>query len=242
VKWVSFIPAISRRIVIRAAQLDSEPAYLSGESGSGKSAIARWIHQNSPRSTRPFVSYSRGDSLAERVAQAEEGTLVLLDVDAFTPEERAGLARLIRSRSLVDPERPGFRSIVRARIIACADRPIDEFSPFDPVIKDFRIHLPALREREADLPEIIQSLLEEMAHELRRDHVRELAPEALTLLRMHEWRGNLRELRNALRYGILRTKSARIEPTHLPALGSNELLRDRAGFAEVERAIAHSDL
>jgi DNA-binding NtrC family response regulator len=230
--------------MIRAAQLDTEPVFLSGESGSGKSAIARWIHQNSPRSTRPFVSQRVGEPLAARIAEAEEGTLVLLDVDARPPEERAALARLIRSRSLVDPERPELRAIMRARIIACGDRPIDEFSPFDPVIKDFRIHLPALRERSGQLEEIIRSLLEETAHELHRDHVRDLAPEALTLLRAHEWRGNLRELRNVLRYGILRTKSSRIELGHLPDLSDprGDLLQDRAGFARIERSIALSDV
>jgi DNA-binding NtrC family response regulator len=239
-KWVSFIPSNLRRIVIRAAQLDHEPVYLSGETGSGKSAIARWIHQNSPRSAKPFVTYQAGDSLTEKIAEAEEGTLVLSDLDRLHPAERTRLTKLIQSKSFVDPSRPGVRVLVRARIIATGNGPIDEFSAFDRVFKDFRVHLPSLHERQAELEDIVTSLLEEMAHELRRDHVRGLSKEAMASLKNHVWRANLRELRNILRYGVLRTKSSTIEAAHLPDLSDpyGILVRNREGFAEIERSLA----
>jgi DNA-binding NtrC family response regulator len=240
-KWVSFIPTKLRRLVIRAAQLDTEPVYLSGETGSGKSAIARWIHQNSPRSTKPFVTCEAKDLLAEKIREADEGTLMLLNLDAFPSAERARLAKLIQSRSFTDTER-GVRAIVRARIIATGDRPIDEFSPFDRVFKDFQVHLPSLSERKGELEDIVVGLLEEMAHELRRDHVRELSKEAMASLKSHRWRANLRELRNILRYGILRTKTGTIGVEHLPDLRDPQgiLVRNREGFAEIERALASS--
>jgi len=238
-KWVSFIPASLRRTVVRAAQLDTEPVYLSGETGSGKSAIARWIHQNSPRSTKPFVIFSAGESLLDKIREADEGTLVLLDLENFSPAERSRLTRMIRSRSYLDPDRPEVRVLVRARMIATGTAPIDEFSSFDLVFKDFRVHLPSLSERGPELEDIVRSLLEEMAHELRRDHVREISAEVLGLLRKHEWRANLRELRNILRYGILRTKTGRIEVEHLPDLRDPQgiLVRNREKFAEIENAI-----
>ncbi len=238
-KWVSFIPPTSRRTVIRAAQYDSDAVYLSGQTGSGKSAIARWIHANSPRSTKPFVTVADPRQLLEKIEAAGEGTLVLLDVDRYSTNERAEVARLVRSRSITDPAQPGLRQMVRARIIATATLPIDEFSVFDPVFKDFRIHVPSLSDRRAQLQDIAESLLTEMAHELRRDHVRELSPAVLSALRAHEWRANLRELRNILRYGILRTPGSRIELEHLPDLRDpNEiLLLSREEFLVIERAL-----
>ena len=71
-KWVSFIPAAYRRIVIRAAQRDLEPVYLSGASGSGKSSIARWIHSNSPRGAKPYVLFSPGDDFKKKIRELQE--------------------------------------------------------------------------------------------------------------------------------------------------------------------------
>jgi two-component system response regulator FlrC len=227
--------------VIRAAQYDLEPVYLSGETGSGKSAIARWIHQNSPRGAKPLVLFSSGDDLAGRAAEAEEGTLVIQELENFSQAERAALARFIRTRAVAEPsgEGGGVRKMVRARVIATGIGPIREFSPFDTVFKDFRIHLPSLGERGAELDDIIDSLLGEMAHELKRDHVREISKEARAALHAHRWRANFRELRNILRYGILRTRTARIDVDHLPDLGDREgiLLQSRDGFRATEERL-----
>jgi DNA-binding NtrC family response regulator len=129
--------------------------------------------------------------------------------------------------------------MVRARVIATGIGPIREFSPFDTVFKDFRIHLPSLGERGAELDDIIDSLLGEMAHELKRDHVREISKEARAALHAHRWRANFRELRNILRYGILRTRTARIDVDHLPDLGDREgiLLQSRDGFRATEERL-----
>jgi DNA-binding NtrC family response regulator len=240
-KWVSFIPAASRRLVIRAAQDDSEPVYLSGESGSGKSAIARWIHQNSPRGAKPLVLFAAGDDLAARAIEADEGTIVLQELENFSQTERAELARFIRTRAVVEPssDGAGIRKMIRARVIATGTGPIREFTAFDPVFKDFRIHLPSLGERGAELDDLIDSLLNEMAHELKRDHVREISKEARDALHAHHWRANFRELRNILRYGILRTKTSTIEENHLPNLRDPDglLLQSRDGFRPTEERL-----
>lgn len=244
-RWVSFIPAISRRLVVRAAQLDGEPVYLSGETGSGKSAIARWIHQNSPRGTKPLVLFSPGDDLAKCAAEADDGTLIFQDLENFSQAERAELARFIRTRAIADSansqsEGGGVRKMIRARVIATGIGPIRDFSPFDAVFKEFRIHLPSLGERGAELDDIIDSLLGEMAHELKRDHVRDLSKAARAVLHAHVWRANFRELRNILRYGILRTRESVIEESHLPDLRdpSGLLLESRDGFRPTEERLA----
>jgi len=235
-KWVSFIPAASRRLVVRAAQHDREPVYLSGETGSGKSAIARWIHQNSPRGTKPLILFAAGDDLAGRVMEAGEGTMVVQDLENFAPSERDELARLIRTRAI---ESGGVRKMVRARMIVTASCPIRDFSPLDPVIKDFRIHLPSLGERGAELDDIIDGMLGEMAHELKRDHVRGISGDARAALRKHVWRANFRELRNILRYGILRSRGSIVEADHLPDLRDPKgvLLQSRNGFRPIEEIL-----
>jgi DNA-binding NtrC family response regulator len=146
VKWVSFIPAVSRRSVVQAAQDDRTSVYLSGETGSGKSAIARWIHQNSPRSARPLVIYKQSDDLAARAAEAENGTLVIQELDSFNAAARTELAKLIKTHSLMVSEKDGqppVRKMIRARIIATGSRPIQEFTTFEPLFQEFRIHLPS---------------------------------------------------------------------------------------------------
>lgn len=241
-KWVSFIPAASRRMVVRAAQYDLEPVYLSGEVGSGKSAIARWIHLNSPRGAKSLLYHSPGERLSERAIETGEGTLVIQDLEKFSPSERAELARFIRTRAVVEPtpDGEGLRKLVRARVIAIGREPIREFSAFDPVFKEFRIHLPTLGERGSELDDIIDSLLSEMAHEMKRDHVREISASARAALRAHRWRANFRELRNILRYAILRTRTAVIEAEHLPDLVDPEglLLQTRSGFLPTEERLA----
>lgn len=241
-KWVSFIPAPSRRLVVRAAQVDLEPVYLSGETGSGKSAIARWIHQNSPRGAKPLALFSAGESLAQRAAEAEEGTLVIQELENFSEAERAEIARFIRTRAVVEESgtEGRVRKMIRARVIATGIAPISEFSVFAAAFPTFRIHLPSLGERGAELNDLIDSLLSEMAHELKRDHVRSLSPEARTALQKHRWRANFRELRNILRYGILRTRGSVIEETHLPDLHDPEglLLKSRDGFRATEEELA----
>ena len=167
---------------------------------------------------------------------------MLQELENFSQTERAELARFIRTRAIVEPttEGGGVRKMIRARVIATGIAPIGEFSPFDTVFKDFRIHLPSLGERGAELDDIIDSLLGEMAHELKRDHVREMSIAARAALHAHRWRANFRELRNILRFGILRTKSATIEETHLPDLRDPDglLIQSRDGFRPIEDRLA----
>ncbi len=240
-KWVSFVPAVSRRIVIEAAQNEAESVYLSGETGSGKSAIARWIHQNSPRSARPLVTMRPGEDLGTQATAAGNGTLVIQDLEGFQNSRRHDLVTLLRTHSLpIDPARgSGIQTLVRARIIATGEKPIGEFSVFDSLFRNFRIHLPTLGERGPELGDIMESLLTEMAHELMRDHVRSLSKEARAALMAHEWRANFRELRNILRYGILTCSGAVIEVSNLPDLTDPEklLLGSRAEFRRIEETL-----
>lgn len=238
-KWVSFISSTNRRMVIRAAQNDLEACYLSGETGTGKSAIARWIHENSPRSTKPFIVLESGSSLFEKATQAGDGTLLIQDLESFASEEQNEIIRFIRSHSISDGFRGGVRTLVRARVIATGDHALDEFSRFDSVFKDSRIHLPSLNIRGSELLDIIENLFNEMAHEMKRDHVRSITPAALEKLTSHVWRGNLRELRNILRFGILSTQGSAVDVEHLPDLEDPDglLLQSRASFKNTEDAL-----
>ncbi|MBC7387550.1 MAG: sigma 54-interacting transcriptional regulator [Cryobacterium sp.] len=237
-KWVSFIPSADRRIVIRAAHHDPEPVYVSGEPGAGKSAIARWIHANSLRSTKPYILCGPGDSLYEKSSLADRGTLVIQDLQLFSEAKNSELHRFIRSHSLIDPA-SGIRHLARARVIATSDIALSTGSLFYPLFQKFRIHLPSLNTRRSELADIVETLLLEMAHEMKKDHVRTLSRDAMDALEKHTWRRNLRELRNILRFGILSTNTSRIELFHLPDLEdpSGNLMLGREAFKKIEEEI-----
>jgi DNA-binding NtrC family response regulator len=237
-KWVSLISSKNRRKVIRAAQNDLLPVYLSGEAGTGKSAIARWIHANSPRSMKPFSTLAPGESLPEKARSAESGTLVIQDIDRFPSAQLAEIRSFLRSHSIKDGEN-GVRTLVRARVIATGESPFTEGSIFTPFFADFSIHLPSLNDRKEELLDLIENLFAEMSHELGKDHVRVLSPNVIHVLMEHRWKGNLRELRNILRYAILCADSGTVETEHLPDLQdpSGILLFPRSEFAAIEESL-----
>jgi DNA-binding NtrC family response regulator len=92
------------------------------------------------------------------------------------------------------------------------------------------IHVPPLRERRSDIPALIEVLSEDMAQ--RGTPPPELTSDALALLAGQSWRGNIRELRNALEQAVLRSDSDTLDASHL-----KEILR-QSGVTEVAPALA----
>jgi two-component system nitrogen regulation response regulator GlnG len=84
-------------------------------------------------------------------------------------------------------------------------------------LAEFRVGLPALRERMEDLPYLAQRFLEEASVELRRP-VRQIEPAAMALLREHSWPGNVRELRNVIRQALLQSRSPVLEADSVKSL------------------------
>ncbi len=241
-KWVAFIPPRFRRQVLEAAQHDRVPVYLSGENGSGKSAIARWIHENSPRSRQPFVMLERGKPLIEQTLSAKSGTIVIelggSIEEMLTSEEQTLLLRALKTQSF---EMPGeVRKILSARIILSAPVKLEEHSAFYPYFANFRIHLPSLAERKNEFEDIVLGILSEIAAESKKHHIKGLEPDAWFALLGHSWPGNLRELRNVLKIAALKCQTDRISIFDLPDfekldpnLHANRALFEKATIREL---------
>lgn len=180
---------------------------IEGESGSGKTRVARAIHENSKRARGPFVSLSLAGADPSRLdhdlfgtggafARARGGVLLLQNVDDLTHESQTRLAGLLNET--VEGEQP------EARLIASSQRSLASLAARGTFRQDLlhrlnvvTIHLPPLRERPEDLPDLARTFL----LRARREGLPEKAVEAGALERLsaYDFPGNVRELENLLR-------------------------------------------
>jgi two-component system response regulator FlrC len=199
---------------------------LTGESGTGKDVVARFIHKASARSTGPFVAlncatlpeqlleselfgYDRGAFTSAQQSKpgliefAAGGMLLLDEVSEMSLSAQAKLLRVLQEREFL--RLGGTRPIkARARVIVATNRHLQEAVAGGQFRADlyyrvnvFDIHLPPLRERREDILVLARSFLNELARTNGRP-VMELTPAASGVLRNHSWPGNVRELRNVL--------------------------------------------
>jgi Nif-specific regulatory protein len=241
---------------------------LRGETGTGKTALARALHEASPRARGPFVELNVAalpDTLLEselfgaekgahstatartigKVEAAEGGTLFLDEIGELSPLAQAKLLQVLQSKSF---HRLGGTDQVRAdvRIVAAThvdlERAVQERRFREDLyyrLAVLEIVVPPLRERPDDVAPIALALLARMG-ERAEDR---LAPsrEALRVLEVSDWPGNVRQLENALARGWARAlaeKAPRIEPEHLfpghaPAAADSGV--ESAGYQEVTR-------
>ena len=199
---------------------------ISGESGTGKELLARAIHSESQVSSGPFLSINCGampENLLESelfghvrgsftgavkdhvglIAQAENGTILLDEVGEMTPSMQVKLLRVLQERRI----RPvgGHREIkVNTRVLAATNRDLAEEVRRGNFREDlfYRlhvivIHLPPLRDRLEDLPELARFFVQRCCQRFGIPQKR-LSEDAVRLLRTHTWPGNVRELENVI--------------------------------------------
>ncbi|CAN5302993.1 sigma-54 dependent transcriptional regulator [soil metagenome] len=228
----------------RVAGTDAS-VFLSGESGTGKELVARAIHENSRRASRPFVAincaalpdhlleselfgHERGSftgAAAQRVGLIESasgGTFFLDEISEMSPELQAKLLRVVQERVI---RRVGGASEipVDVRWISATNRDPEEAVREGVLRHDllFRlnvvpIRLPPLRERRDDVPPLVQHFLRRYAERYGRGEPH-FTPEAERVLRGHDWPGNVRELQNVVeRVVSLGSSDQRIESADLP--------------------------
>jgi sigma-54 specific flagellar transcriptional regulator A len=238
-------PAITRvrRLVERVAPFDTSVLVL-GESGTGKERVARHVHELSRRADRPFVPVNCGaipvelleselfghekgaftGAISTRVGRfeyAEGGTLFLDEIGDMSMTMQVKLLRVLQERSF---ERVGS-NLTRScdvRIIAATHRNLERLIELGQFREDlyyrlnvFPIQVPALRERTADLPDLIEELGNEMAR-TRGTRVT-LADSALEALGAYAWPGNVRELANLLERLAIMCPDRALEAVELPA-------------------------
>lgn len=207
---------------IAQACASDEPVLVRGETGSGKTRVSRLIAEHSRRTTAPFHSHAASNSsIQETLAKAQGGTLLVEDLASLPSSDQALLVRGIESAE------DGF-----PRILATVQGDL-EASLLNGALRSdlyyrlqvLEVTLPPLRERIEDLP----TLADFFAAQLAPGHRSEFSPGALSILRAHQWPGNLRELRNAISFALTAAAGApALEDRHLPVY----LAETRPGSAE----------
>jgi DNA-binding NtrC family response regulator len=219
----------SLRGIENAAATDA-PVLILGESGTGRSGLARALHAASRRAAGPLVEVDPGavpSALFEseffgyrpgaftgagaagdgRVARAAGGTLVLDHVEELPLASQPKLLRLLAERRYVPLG--GEETAADVRFIAIGPEDLTgrmaggTFRPdlyYRLEVVAFR--LPPLRERRADLPALLDDLLADLGERFGRPGLA-LAPAARAWMQEHPWPGNLRQLRNALERGLI---------------------------------------
>jgi two-component system nitrogen regulation response regulator NtrX len=221
---------------------------LSGAAGSGKEVVARMIHARSKRADQPFVVLNCATLASERfevelfgteasadpqaqprragvLERAHGGTLLLDEIADMPLETQGKIVRVLQDQSF---ERIGGSTRVKVdvRIIASTARDLQAAIGTGKFRQDLYYRLavvplrvPSLRERREDIPELAQHFLNRAA-ETSGLPLRSLSSEALAALQVHDWPGNVRQLRNVMDWLMIMHPGELGEPfraEHLPA-------------------------
>lgn len=220
---------------------------ITGESGTGKELVARAIHRAGSTPTGPFVAVNCAalvDTLIEsdmfghergaftgatdrhlgKFAMAGDGTIFLDEVSELSPAIQAKLLRVLQEKEFVPL---GGKTVhtTNARVIAATNVDLRERIHQGAFREDLyyrlqvvTIHLPPLRERREDIPDLVQALLGRINREVRHGAYR-MHRDALHCFQDYDWPGNVRELENVLMKAVALSSSEAIScevlPTHM---------------------------
>lgn len=229
---------------------------VTGESGTGKELIARHIHDASPRASRPFVAvncaaipealleselfgHARGaftGATTERQGlfeEANEGTLFLDELGDLPIALQVKLLRALQEGEVRRVGDNASRS-VDVRVVAATARDLETDvaegrfrSDLYYRINVMRIHLPALRERSEDVPELVRHFVERFNRRLGL-HVTGVSAAAMRALVEYPWPGNVRELENVVERAMVLTDGPQLDVEQLPTLAASSVRSDGA--------------
>jgi len=240
---VQFIPSSQRKLVFLAAQTDSAAVLVIGSSGTGKSALARWIHQNGPRAAGPLITLKKDETLSSQLVLAHGGSLVIPEIGELSLTDQKNLLDSLKNKvvNIGTPESPVQR-IINARIIATTSQSLEGRAQGGLFNRElflklnvFRVEMPDLSDRPQEFREITTELLDEIKSELHREYLKGISDEAFKKLEKYDWPGNLRELRNVLRIAVITCKTEQIEVSDLPDFGPGKIdfLATREEFEKI---------
>lgn len=218
---------------------------ITGENGTGKELVARNIHFMSNRSAKPFIEvncaaipeelieselfgHEKGaftgahQRKAGKFDMADKGTIFLDEIGDMSLKTQAKILRVLQEKSF---ERVGgTESItVDVRVIAATNKDLKEEVSKGAFREDlfYRLnvipfHVPPLRERKEDIPQLIRHFLREFAAESSRE-APSITKEAMETLCGYRWPGNVRELRNLVERLVIMARTSNIAPEDVPA-------------------------
>jgi DNA-binding NtrC family response regulator len=223
---------------------------VQGESGTGKELVARALHFNSMRRSAPFVAtncsalsetlleselfgYEKGaftGATAQRRGRFEEahtGTLFLDEIGDITPGVQKKLLRVLQEKTF---ERVGGSAPIHVdtRVVVATNRNLEVMVREGDFREDlfyrlnvFPITLPPLRERLEDIPLLVEAFLEKHGA-LSGGRVRFVAPDVVTSMMQHAWKGNIRELENLMKRAIIKCPGDTVRSVDLPVVPGGE--------------------
>jgi len=218
---------------------------ITGETGTGKEVLARSIHQMGPRATKAFIdincaaiqttmleselfgyeagAFTSAEKRKSGLMEIADGGILFLDEISSLPLDiQAKLLRAIEERSF---RRMGGTNLINVdvQIIAASNRNLKEMMSQG----DFRddlyyrlkvvdLHIPPLRERRQDIPELVGFFINQNNPRMGLN-IQDVTPKALEKLVKHNWPGNIRELKNVIERAMLFCDDPAIDVQHLPS-------------------------
>ena len=239
-----------KSLVDLAATVDA-PVLITGETGTGKSVAAKYIHYSSPMKKGAFISincaalpeslieselfgYEKGAFTGAFTARkgifemAENGMLLLDEIGEMTVSLQAKLLGVLEDRII---KRLGGESIrpVNTRVVATTNVDLEDAVKNGRFRKDLyyrlnviRIHIPPLRERRGDIPGLCEHLLKKSSF----GRGARLPDEELAVLMNYDWPGNVRELQNILDRSVMLSRGGEIRPSALIKTQTPQAVRE----------------
>lgn len=225
--------------VRKIARLDAT-VLLQGETGTGKTRIARLIHDLSPRRNHPFLVVNCGclsGSLIEselfghakgaftsalenrsgKFAEVGHGTLLLDDIDTLPFDLQSKLLRVVEER-VFEQVGSNVAQSMHGRLLVASNRDLRDLAARGHFRSDlfYRLdvigfYLPPLRERRRIIPTLASRFVKEFAVS-NNTKVHGISQDAITLLVQHDWPGNIRELQNVLQRAVTFCQGPNVEP------------------------------
>ena len=239
-------PLIAEAIVLakKVAPTDAN-VLLLGETGTGKEVFAQAIHQASKREGKPFMAlncsaFSREILESELfghktgaftgavkdkrglIEEANQGTLFLDEIGEMNIDLQAKLLRVLETSEFIKVGDTKSTK-VNVRIIAATNRDLQADAEEGKFREDlfyrlnvFSISLPPLRSRKKDIPVIASYYLRFFGNKSNK-HLEGMSPEFLQHLQQHEWKGNIRELKNVIERAVILADNPLLTVDNLPA-------------------------
>ena len=229
--------------LVEAVAPTNTTVLITGETGTGKEVIARAIHEFSPRRNRNLVKvncaaipaglleselfgHERGaftgavNSHVGRFALADRGTLFLDEVGDMPLELQAKLLRVLQEHEF---EAVGSTRTTRVdvRVVAATNQDLKQITQDREFREDlyyrlnvFPIYLPPLRERKADIPDLVEYFVQQFAASMDKS-IDSIPHETMRSLVRYHWPGNIRELQNYIARGVILSNDGVFEPAPL---------------------------